>query len=114
MHLSNIHCPSCESTHITTRDIAKHTGGAVGLVGGALQGVSGAMAGARLGGAVGVIAGPPGMALGSIAGAILGGLVGGAAGGITGAKIGQVVDERLLNNYRCLVCDHCFSQDDSD
>lgn len=37
--------------------------------------------------------------------------MGGTAGGITGAQVGRVIDERLLENYRCLDCKHTFGSD---
>ena len=102
-------CPSCGSTHIETLNLGKKTGSAVGFIGGAASGASSAMAGARIGATVGAIAGPLGSGIGTVAGAILGALAGGTAGGVAGARLGQIVDERLLDNYHCLKCDHRFS-----
>jgi uncharacterized membrane protein YeaQ/YmgE (transglycosylase-associated protein family) len=65
-----------------------------------------------MGATVGVVAGPVGAALGGLFGAVMGGLVGAAAGGTVGSKLGKVVDERVLDNFHCLECDHTFSQDD--
>ena len=42
----------------------------------------------------------------------LGGLLGGTAGGMAGAKLGQVIDERVLENNHCLNCGHTFSNED--
>lgn len=58
---------------------------------------------------VGVVAGPPGMVLGGLLGALIGALVGGSAGGLAGAQLGELVDDRVLDNHRCLACSHCFS-----
>ena len=102
-------CPKCASERIETCDRAMKAGGAIGFVGGAASGVAGALAGSRTGAIVGVVAGPVGVAVGSIAGAIIGGLMGGAAGGVTGAQLGQVIDERILDNYRCLACGYRFN-----
>jgi hypothetical protein len=44
-----------------------------------------------------------------MAGAILGGLAGAATGCIAGAKLGEVIDGRVLDNYRCLDCGLSFS-----
>ena len=39
------------------------------------------------------------------------GVVGGAAtGGMAGAKLGEVIDDRILDNYQCLACDYAFSR----
>jgi phage tail tape-measure protein len=48
------------------------------------------------------------MALGSLAGALLGGLLGCATGSIAGSKIGEVVDNRVLDNFQCRDCGHTF------
>lgn len=57
-----------------------------------------------------MIAGPTGMSLGIIAGAILGDLLGGATGCSAGATLGKLIDDKILNNYRCIDCAHTFSQ----
>jgi hypothetical protein len=49
------------------------------------------------------------MTLGSLAGALLGGLLGCATGSIAGSKIGEVVDNRVLDNYQCRDCGHTFN-----
>jgi hypothetical protein len=42
-------------------------------------------------------------------GAILGGLIGAATGCITGAKLGEIIDDQVLDNYSCLNCGLSFS-----
>jgi hypothetical protein len=49
------------------------------------------------------------MVIGGLAGTILGGLLGGATGCIAGSKLGEVVDERVLDNFRCLACNCTFN-----
>ncbi len=49
------------------------------------------------------------MVIGGLAGTILGGLLGGATGCIAGSKLGEVVDERVLDNLRCLACTYTFN-----
>ncbi|MDV7212870.1 hypothetical protein [Azotobacter beijerinckii] len=71
---------------------------------------SGASVGAEIGSSLRLVAGPPGAALGGLAGAILGTLVGGAAGCMAGARLGEVIDEHVLDNYQCLACGQTFSQ----
>jgi predicted RNA-binding Zn-ribbon protein involved in translation (DUF1610 family) len=105
----SIQCPQCGSTFITTRDIGRRTGGAIGTVAGGFTGFSGALTGGRLGMTVGVIAGPAGSALGCLAGALIGGLVGAATVGVAGAKLGEVIDARVLDNLECGHCEHVFS-----
>lgn len=106
----SVQCPRCYSMNIQTHNRAKHAGGVIGGVGGTASGIAGALSGAEVGGTVGVWAGPFGLALGTLAGALIGGLVGGATGGIAGAKLGEVVDARVLENHQCLDCGHHFSQ----
>ena len=67
------------------------------------------MAGAEIGAVIGIAAGPAGVGVGGIAGAILGGLAGAVTGCIAGAKLGEIIDERVLDNYLCLACGHTFS-----
>jgi hypothetical protein len=102
-------CPRCHSTAVITKDLARKVGALIGTVGGAAQGVTGAMAGAEVGAVIGVVAGPAGAIAGGMAGAILGGLAGAATGCIAGAKLGEVIDERVLDNYGCLDCGLSFN-----
>jgi hypothetical protein len=105
----SIQCPQCGSTQIITRDFGRKTGGAVGTVAGGLTGMSGALSGGRIGMTVGVVAGPVGTALGCLAGALIGGMVGAATVGVAGAKLGEVLDTRVLDNLECRQCAHSFS-----
>ncbi len=106
------HCPKCLSSRVETKDYAKTAAGTVGLVGGTASGILRARQGAEIGAAVGnvagIVAGPVGSRVGRWIGALVGGLVGGATGALAGAQIGHVIDEHLLDNYHCLVCDHHF------
>ncbi len=43
-----IQCPSCNSASVITKDIARKLGALIGTVGGAAQGVTGALAGAEV------------------------------------------------------------------
>lgn len=107
-------CPHCQSAQVVTRNHARKVGGTLGAIAGAASGVAGAMNGARIGGylgsRIGLIAGPPGAALGTVAGAILGGVLGGTAGCSAGATLGELIDDKVLHNYRCLNCGHTFGQ----
>jgi len=103
-------CPNCQSERIVTKDVAKKTCGLLGMVGGAASGTTGALSGAEIGGAIGMIGGPPGATLGALAAAILGAIVAGTTCGVAGAKLGEVIDDRILDNYQCLSCHYAFSQ----
>lgn len=72
-------CPKCQSDRVEMRHRARKTGGAVGAV------------------------------CGAIAGAVIAGLIGGTAGCATGSMFGEVVDDKVLDNYRCHACGHTFS-----
>jgi hypothetical protein len=105
-----ISCPQCQSTRIETKNYGRKTGRAIGSVAGAAAGAAGAMGGAEIGATAGAIGGPAGAVLGGFFGAIIGGLVGASAGGAVGEEFGVTVDDGILDNYHCLVCDHSFSQ----
>ena len=103
-------CPNCQSERIVTKDFAKKTCGFLGIVGGAASVTTGTLSGAELGGIIGLLAGPPGATLGALATAILGALLAGTTAGVVGAKLGEVIDEKILDNYQCLSCHCAFSQ----
>ena len=95
-------CPKCQSHHIEPRNLGRKTGSAVGVLAGAAMAVSGAAV-------VGTIAaGPAGAVIGPVAAALLRALAGGTAGCAVGAALGEVVDESILDNHRCLRCGHRF------
>ncbi len=103
-------CPNCQSTRIDTIDVAKKTCGYLGMAGGAITTTTGAIGGAELGASIGMFAGPAGAAIGVVAGSILGTLFGIATGGAAGAKLGEIIDEKVLDNFHCLACDYEFTQ----
>lgn len=105
----SISCPNCRSALIETRNLARKTGGLIGTVGGTVGGAASSLTGVEIGMTVGVVAGPPGMVVGGFLGALMGALFGGTACGLAGAQLGELVDRRILDNHRCLVCGHCFS-----
>jgi hypothetical protein len=102
-------CPNCRSQRIATINLAKKTCGFLGLVGGLASSTTGTFAGAEIGATFGLIAGPPGATLGALAGAIMGALLAGTSVGIAGARLGEVIDDRILDNYKCLACNYVFS-----
>lgn len=102
-------CPQCQSTQTAPRHMARRIGGAVGAAAGATSAIALALAGAETGAAIGVPAGPIGAVCGSVAGAILAGLIAGATGCATGAAFGEALDQKVLNNWRCIACGRTFT-----
>lgn len=108
-----LQCPYCHSWHVVTKNIGRKVGTTLGATGGAVHGISGALAGARtgttLGTRIGIVAGPLGASLGGIAGAVLGAIIGATTFGFMGAKLGELVDNTILDNYHCLDCGQTFN-----
>lgn len=102
-------CPRCQSLRTEPRHVVRRIGGAIGAAAGATSAVAFALSGAEAGATAGLVAGPIGSACGSVAGAILAGLIAGAAGCATGATFGDAVDQKILDNWRCLACGRAFS-----
>jgi hypothetical protein len=105
----SLQCPKCSSERIATRNKGQKAGAIIGATAGAASGVSGALAGAEIGALTGAMAGPIGIPIGGLGGAIFGALTGGTAGCLAGAKVGELLDQRVLDNYVCLGCDHTFN-----
>jgi hypothetical protein len=63
---------------------------------------------------VGRFFGPPGILLGGTAGLVIAGISGAMIGGSTGARLGTMLDNNILNNYRCLNCKKSFSEPNAD
>lgn len=101
-------CLKCGSPNIETKNHAKRIGGVLGTCAGVIGSLSGAAKGASAGATMAFRATAPTMPLVSVTAAVLGALVGGAMSCATGAALGQVVDETVLNNHLCLRCDHFF------
>jgi hypothetical protein len=100
-------CPKCHSAHVETRNRARKLGGAIGAVAGATSAILAAAAKART--AAVLVSGPSALTFGGIATAIIPALISGAASSTTGVKLGEVIDEKILNNYLCHGCGHTFS-----
>ncbi|WP_322090116.1 hypothetical protein [Burkholderia cenocepacia] len=101
-------CPQCDSTHVDVLNVGRKAGSTLGSVAGATSGVAMALSGAEAGAAVGAIGGPLGAVFGGLTGAVIAGLLGSAAGSVAGSAVGGVLDDSLLDNYRCLSCGHTF------
>lgn len=104
----SLRCPHCGSSHIDTLNVGRRAGSAIGSVAGATSGFAMALSGAEAGAAVGAIGGPVGAVFGGLAGAVVAGLLGSAAGSVAGSAVGGVLDDNVLDNYRCQSCGHCF------
>lgn len=102
-------CPTCGSSRIEPRHVARRIGGVVGAAAGATSAMAIALSGAEAGAIAGLIGGPIGSASGCIAGAILAGLIAGAAGCVTGATCGEAIDQKVLDNWQCMACGRTFS-----
>lgn len=102
-------CPYCQSLRTEPRHTARRIGGAIGAAAGATSAIAITLSGAEVGATAGLIGGPFGAACGGIAGAVLAGLVAGAAGCATGAACGEALDQKVLDNWRCLACCRTFS-----
>lgn len=102
------HCPQCSSTRVDVLNVGRKAGSTLGSVAGATSGVAMALSGGEAGAAVGAIGGPLGAVFGGLTGALIAGLLGSTAGSIAGSAVGGVLDDSLLDNYRCLSCGHTF------
>lgn len=98
-------CPNCRSSRVGVRNYGRSTCGTLGSLAGAHL----AMQGIRVGTTVGRFFGPPGIVIGGTAGLIIAGISGAMLGGSTGTQLGSMIDDKILNNYKCLDCKHTFS-----
>lgn len=101
-------CPLCGSSNIQTKNHGKKLGGALGTCAGVISSLSATAKGATAGAIIAVRTTAPDTPLNSLTAAVLGALAGGAMGCAAGAGLGQVIDETVLNNHRCLRCGHSF------
>ncbi|WP_404612148.1 hypothetical protein [Rhodanobacter hydrolyticus] len=101
-------CLVCRSIRIETRQYGKKVGGTIGVVAGATSGVALVLSGAEVGAVAGALAGPVGSAVGALTGGVLAMLIGGATGCAAGAAFGEVVDDNVLDKYRCADCGYTF------
>lgn len=103
-------CPQCGGTQVEQRHRARRIGGTIGTIAGAIGGVCRTLGGYEFGLAVGAATfGPPGAVLGAFSGAVISALMGGTTGWTIGTKLGAALDTSVLDNYRCLSCQHTFS-----
>lgn len=103
-------CPRCQSERIETRSYGKKIGGTVGAVAGIGSGMALILSGADIRAAIGSVADPADTMASGLAGGVLAVLMSGSAGCAAGAAFGNVIDENVLDKYRCVECGHAFSQ----
>ena len=103
-------CPHCRSTHVTTTNLARKSAVMLGGLAGGISSAATVWNGARIGATLGSAAGPAGAMLSAVAGAVLAALAGAAAGCAAGGVVGDLIDHKVLNNYRCLGCGYRFSR----
>lgn len=103
-------CPRCQSERIETRSYGKRVGGALGAAAGIGSGMALVLSGADIRAASGSAAESLDAAAGGLAGGVLAVLKSGSAGCAAGAAFGDVIDEHVLDKYRCVECGHAFSQ----
>lgn len=94
----HIICPNCQSSNVRALNLGKKIGGSIGVVAGALTGI-------RAGASFGV----PGIIIGGVSGALFGAVSGGIGGAVAGTKLGEIVDNDILDNFECSSCDFAFS-----
>ena len=104
-----IHCPYCQSPKVIALDYGRKLGGAVGTAAGAASAFPRTLIAVETGLFASTIAGPPGFVVGTLAGYVLSSLIGGYVGNTAGTALGEVIDENILDNYRCLGCQRKFS-----
>lgn len=103
-------CPHCNSNRIVPRNHGRKACSTLGTFAGAHL----AVRSIRMGTMVGRFFGPPGILLGGTAGLVIAGISGAMIGGSTGARLGTMLDNNILNNYRCLNCKKSFSEPNAD
>ena len=100
----SVECPNCGSNSVDVLNTFRKTGTALGAASGVATGLGAATQSARLA-ALAISGGPVAM----IGTAVISAITLGISGAVLGSECGQVLDENMTNNYRCLNCDHRFS-----
>lgn len=104
-----LRCPQCQSDTIRTRNIAKRTCAILGTIAGAIAAALGATRWKRPGPIFQLVPQDDfGKMASRTANTLLSALIGASTGGGTGAKLGEFIDEHILNNYQCPRCEHVF------
>ena len=90
-------CPQCQSLNIKSLHYGRKIGGAIGMIAGIVCGILSVCGKAK----VKIIFG--------ISAALLEAIREGTAGCTIGIMLGDIVDNVMLDNYKCLSCGHYFS-----
>lgn len=96
-------CPHCASTRTRPLQWGRRLGGVVGSVAGAAGGVVAGCVGAPR------LPTQPLQWVSLVSSAVIGGIAAGAAGCRSGASLGDLLDDRILPNHRCLDCAKRFN-----
>jgi hypothetical protein len=102
-------CPRCQSERIETRGYGKKIGGVIGAAAGIGSGMALVFSGADVNALVGSTADPVVVSSHGLARGVLAVMMSGSAGCTAGAAFGDVLDETVLDKYRCVECGHAFS-----
>lgn len=103
-------CPRCQAERVETRSYGKKIGGALGAAAGIGSGMALVLSGADIRAAIGSTGDSEGTEAGGLAQGVLAVLRSGSVGCSAGAAFGDVIDEHVLDRYRCVECGHAFSQ----
>lgn len=103
-------CPQCRGTNVTTLNHGRKSAVMLGGLAGGICSAATVWQGARIGAMMGTPTGPAGALLSAVAGAVLAALAGAATGCAAGGVVGDLIDNKVLNNYRCVSCGHRFSR----
>lgn len=103
-------CPRCQSERIETRSYGKKIGGALGAAAGIGSGIALVLSGADIRAVIGSAADSVDNVAGDLAVGVMAVLKSGSTGCVAGAAFGDVIDEHVLDKYRCVECGHAFSQ----
>lgn len=101
-------CPRCQSERVETRNYGKKIGGALGAAAGIGSGMALVLSGVDIRAAIGSTG--EGTEASGLAQGVLAVLRSGSVGCAAGAAFGDVIDEHVLDRYRCVECGHAFSQ----
>ena len=105
-HSPTATCSHCASTRTRPLQWGRRLGGFVGSVAGAAGGAGGAVAGCL---GAPRLSTQPLQWVSLVSSAVIGGIAAGAAGCRSGASLGDLLDDRILPNHRCLDCAKRFN-----
>jgi len=99
----NLTCPRCGSEQTQILQRGKRVGSVIGTLAGVASGIAAGCLRAP------VFPYPPLRWMGLVSSAVIGGITGGTAGCASGASLGDMLDERVLSNRRCMGCHKRFT-----